>query len=153
MAISPRLIEQILVLCPDGVIGNDRNGNIFLFNPGAERIFGYPCEEVIGKMNVSLLYPPGRARDVRRFLFSEEFGGKGRLQNFETEIVSRDGRRIPIRLSCTVVHDEENKEGIIGFFTDISAGKTLQDRLLESEKKYRSIIENASDAIISIDEH
>jgi diguanylate cyclase (GGDEF)-like protein/PAS domain S-box-containing protein len=152
MVISPRLIEQILFLCPDGVIGNDRKGNIFLFNPGAERIFGYAWEEVIGKMNVSLLYPPGRARDVRRYLFSEEFGGKGRLQDFETEIVARDGRWIPIRLSCTVVHDDDNKEGIIGFFTDISTGKTLQDRLRESEKKYRSIIENASDVIISIDE-
>jgi len=153
MIISPSLFEQILFHCPDGVIGNDREGNIFLFTPGAERIFGYACEEVVGKMNASLLYPPGRERDVRQLLFSEEFGGKGRLQDFETEILNRGGRRIPIRLSLTVVHDGENQEGIIGFFTDISAGKTLQNGLLESEKKYRSIIENASDAIISIDEH
>ena len=153
MEISPNLIEKILSFCPDGVIGNDREGNIFLFNTGAERILGYPRDEVIGKMNISRLYQEGRAREVREVLFSEECGGRGRLQDFETEIVDRDGRRIPIRLSCTVVHDEENREGIIGFFSDISAGKTLQNGLLESEKKYRSIIENASDAIISIDEH
>ena len=105
MEISPNLIENILSFCPDGVIGNDREGNIFLFNTGAERILGYPRDEVIGKMNVSRLYPAGRAREVREALFSEEHGGRGQLQDFETEIVARSGRIIPIRLSCTVVYD------------------------------------------------
>ena len=153
MEISPNLIENILSFCPDGVIGNDREGNIFLFNTGAERILGYPRDEVIGKMNVSRLYPAGRAREVREALFSEEHGGRGQLQDFETEIVARSGRIIPIRLSCTVVYDEENRERIIGFFSDITAGKMLKDRLLESEAKYRSIVETARDAIVSIDEN
>lgn len=53
-------LETILQASPDGIVGNDRAGNIFLFNAGAERIFGYVGSEVVGKLHVSRLYPPGR---------------------------------------------------------------------------------------------
>jgi len=148
----PKLIEDIQSLCPHGVIGNDRKGNVFLFNPGAERILGYSRDEVVGKMNVSLLSPARQEGEVPNFLSPGKFGGNGQAQDIETEIVTRNGRRIPIRFSSMVIRDEGGKDGIFWFFNDISASKMIPDYLRESEEKFRNIVESARDAIISIDE-
>jgi diguanylate cyclase (GGDEF)-like protein/PAS domain S-box-containing protein len=146
------LFETILQTSPDGIIGSDRKGNVFLYNAGAEQIYGYAREEVVGKINVSELYPPGGAREVKEFIYSEHYGGRGGLQDFETEVLAKDGRRVPIRISCALLSEKGIEVGTIGFFHDISARKALKQLLLESEESFRSIFESANDAIVSIGE-
>jgi diguanylate cyclase (GGDEF)-like protein/PAS domain S-box-containing protein len=146
-------LANILKNSPDGIIGNDSAGNIFLFNEGAERTFGYRAAEAIGKIRASELYPPGGAREVKEFIYAEGFGGRGRLQDFETKIVTSAGKSIPIRLSCELLHEEGREIGTIGFFHDISGRLALQNHLAESEEKFRTLFETASDAIFSIDEN
>lgn len=146
-------LGNILKNSPDGIIGNDSTGNIFLFNEGAERIFGYKAAEAIGKIRASALYPPGGAREVKEFIYAEGFGGRGRLQDFETKIVTSTGKLIPIRLSCELLHEDGREIGTIGFFHDISGRLALQNHLAESEAKFRTLFETASDAIFSIDEN
>jgi diguanylate cyclase (GGDEF)-like protein/PAS domain S-box-containing protein len=123
------LFKAILETSPDGIIGNDKKGNIFLFNAGAEQIFGYSREEVIGKINVVDLYPPGLARQVKKALYSPEQGGPGRLLGFESVVVTRTGREIPIRLSATMIYDNGKELGTIGFFHDITRRKALEQDL------------------------
>lgn len=147
------LFETILDTSPDGIIGSDRKGNVFLYNTGAEQIYGYARDEVVGRIHVSQLYPPGGAREVKEYIYSEHYGGRGRLQDFETEVLAKDGRRIPIRLSCALLHDQGVETGTIGFFHDISARKALKQLLLESEESFRGIFESANDAIVSIGEN
>lgn len=147
------LLDNILKNCPDGIIGNDSTGNIFLFNEGAEKIYGYTAAEAIGKIRASALYPPGGAREVKKFIYAEGFGGRGRLQDFETKIVTSTGKLIPIRLSCELLHEDGQEVGTIGFFHDISGRLALQNHLAESEEKFRTLFETASDAIFSIDEN
>jgi len=146
-------LDNILKNSPDGIIGNDPTGNIFLFNNGAERIFGYTAAQVIGKINASALYPPGGAREVKEYIYAEGFGGHGRLQDFEARVVSSTGKLIPIRLSCELLHEDGREIGTIGFFHDISGRLALQNHLAESEAKFRTLFETASDAILSIDEN
>lgn len=146
------LLEKILAASPEGIVGNDREGNIFLFNKSAEQIFGRTREEVIGRINVADLYPPGSAREVREYLVSDRFGGPGKLVDFETEVVRRDGKRIPIRLCCAILDEGGKEVGTIGFFTDITSRRTLQDKFLESAERFRGIVESARDAIISVAE-
>lgn len=145
-------LENVVRTCPEGIIANDGEGTILLYNASAQRIFGYGPEETIGKMNASQLYPPGGARDVKEYLFSEEYGGRGRLVDFETEIVRKDGKRTPIRLCCAILQENAREIGMIGFFTDISGRRALQERFLESEERFRGIFESARDAIISVGE-
>ncbi|MBI5576248.1 MAG: PAS domain S-box protein [Deltaproteobacteria bacterium] len=146
------LFEMILFTSPDGIIGNDKKGNIFLFNAGAESIFGYSRDEVIGKIHVSQVYPPGIAAEVKRAVYSEHYGGRGQLHDFETEVIHKDGRRIPIRLAANLLYDNGNEIGTIGFFHDISVKKALRELLLESEESYRGIFESAKDAILTVGE-
>ena len=138
--------------CPDGIIGNDPEGNIFLFNEAAERIFGYKAADAIGKIRASALYPPGGAREVKMFIYADGFGGHGRLHDFETKIVTSTGNLTPIRLSCELLHEGGREIGTIGFFHDISGRLALQNHVAESEAKFRILFETASDAIFSIDE-
>jgi diguanylate cyclase (GGDEF)-like protein/PAS domain S-box-containing protein len=146
------LLDNILKNCPDGIIGSDTDGNVFLFNEGAERIYGYTAAEAIGKIRARALYPPGGAREVKEFIHAEGFGGRGRLQDFETKILTSTGKLVPIRISCELLHEDGREIGTIGFFHDISGRLALQDHLAESEAKFRTLFETASDAILSIGE-
>ena len=146
-------LNNILKNCPDGIIGNDPEGNIFLFNEAAERIFGYKAADAIGKIRASALYPPGGAREVKMFIYADGFGGHGRLHDFETKIVTSTGNLTPIRLSCELLHEGGREIGTIGFFHDISGRLALQNHVAESEAKFRILFETASDAILSIDEN
>jgi diguanylate cyclase (GGDEF)-like protein/PAS domain S-box-containing protein len=152
MIMTPGFFENLLDICPEGVVGNDLEGNVVFFNPSAERILGYSREEVIGKIRVSAFYPKGGAREVKEFIFSEEFGGRGRLAGFETDLVRKDGRRFPSSLSCVVLTEGGREVGVVGFFSDISARKAAERESLESEKRFRTIVETAGDAIFSFDE-
>ncbi|GAB4232573.1 MAG: hypothetical protein OHK0028_08040 [Deltaproteobacteria bacterium] len=145
-------LENVIRTCPEGIIANDAEGNIFLFNASAQRIFGYDPGEAIGRLNASNLFPPGGAREVKEFLYSEEYGGRGRLVDFETVIARKDGTRVPIRLCCAPIEENGREIGTIGFFTDISAKRELQERMLESEQRFRGIFESARDAIVNMDD-
>jgi diguanylate cyclase (GGDEF)-like protein/PAS domain S-box-containing protein len=143
-------LDNILKNSPDGIIGNDPEGKIFLFNESAEKIFGYKATDAIGKIRAGALYPPGGAREVKEFIYAEGFGGRGRLQDFETKIQTSTGKLVPIRLSCELLQENGREIGTIGFFHDISGRLALLNHLAESESKFRTLFETASDAIFSI---
>jgi diguanylate cyclase (GGDEF)-like protein/PAS domain S-box-containing protein len=145
-------LENVVKTCPEGIIANDNEGKIFLFNASAERIFGYTQEEAIGSISASRLYPPGGSREVKEYLYSEEYGGRGHLVDFETEVLRKDGKKVPIRLCCSILKEYGKEIGFIGFFTDISARIALQAKFVESEERFRGIFESARDAIVSVGE-
>ncbi len=148
-----RLLEELLHTCPDGIIANDRTGNIFLFNSGSEKVFGYKSEEVLGKIHVRDLYHEEEAKHVKEILYGEEYGRPGIFSGYETHVVNSSGEEVPIRLSGTLLTDEEGKEiGTVGFFHDLSERRRLEAKLRESEKQFRSIFKNVSDAIVTCDE-
>jgi two-component system NtrC family sensor kinase len=87
---------------------------------------------------------------VKEYLYSEEYGGRGRLVDFETEILRKNGKILPIRLCCSVLKEDGKEIGYIGFFTDISARIAFQAKSDESEERFRGIFESARDAIVSV---
>src|SRR5258708_39327288 len=69
-------------------------------------MYGYRPEEIIGK-NVALLAPPDRPNEIAGIL--ERLRHGKRTAPFETERVTKDGRRINVSLSISPVFDEEGK--------------------------------------------
>jgi PAS domain S-box-containing protein len=120
--------------CMDGIIANDMQGNIVLFNENAARILGYSPEEVIGKINVREIYPPGLAREVKRKIYDPDFGGAGILENYETVVRHQDGSLIPIWLSARVLYEKGREVGIVGHFRDLRERKRLEEKLLRHER-------------------
>jgi PAS domain S-box-containing protein len=118
----------------DGIIANDRHGNIIIFNEGAERVLGYRKDEVIGKIMVTQLYPPGVAKAVRAKINSPEYGGAGRLIHYETMGLSKTGEQIPVELSASLIHGDSQELTTVGFFRDLRERRQLQEKLLQSER-------------------
>lgn len=126
----------------DGIIAADMKGNIIIFNKGAEVLTGYKAEEVIGKIHITQIYPPGVAKEVMRKLRSPEFGGVGKLLPTQFNVVNRFGEEIPIQLSASLIYDATGKEiASVGIFTDLRPRikmeqeiREIQQALLQSEK-------------------
>ncbi|MGD8513709.1 MAG: PAS domain S-box protein, partial [Deltaproteobacteria bacterium] len=118
----------------DGIVATDNAGNIVIFNEGAEKIFGYTSEEVIRKMDVFDLYPAGRAKRIEETLYGHGYGGPGKLADYETKILNKDGKEIPVWLSASIIYEDEEAVGVVGFFRDLSERKKLEKKVLESER-------------------
>jgi PAS domain S-box-containing protein len=125
---------KLIQTSQDGIIANDPRGNVLIFNEGAERILGYRKEEVIGQINVALIYPPGVAQDVKAKIKSPGFGGTGRLINYETIALSKPGEQIPVELSAILIYENDHEAATVGFFRDLRERKQLQKKLLQSER-------------------
>ena len=116
----------------DAIIATDRKGYIVIYNRGAERIFGYPRSEVIRKMNVDKLYPQAIVSEFRSGL--EKGGDFNLLKWREVAIVAKDGEIVPTRFSGSILYEEDEVIGSVGFFRDLREIKRLQEDLIKSER-------------------
>jgi PAS domain S-box-containing protein len=132
-----RMLEfqtRLIQTSNDGIIANDRFGNIIIFNEGAERILGYRRDEVIGKIKVTQLYPPGLAQEIGAEITSAEHGGPGCLIHFETMGLSKTGEHIPVELSASLIPGDAQEVTTVGFFRDLRERRQLQEKLLQAER-------------------
>lgn len=133
-----RLIESSV----DGIIVADMLGKVLIFNKGAENMLGYKADEVVGKMNIRSLYPPGVAKEVMLKLRSDDFGGVGKLASFPLLVMRKDGELIEGDLSASLVYDEKGNELVsVGIFKDLRERlgierelRKTQEALLQAEK-------------------
>ncbi len=137
-----KFLMNLIESSVDGIIVTNMKGDILIFNKGAENILGYKTEEVVGKMNIRSIYPPGVAKEVMEKLRNHEYGGLGRLTSFPILHRRKDGELIEGDLSASVIYDEEGKEiASVGIFKDLRERlgierelQKTQQALLQSEK-------------------
>jgi len=119
----------------DAIIGINREGTILIFNEAAERLIGYKSEEVIGHKHITQIYhPPEVAREIKKEMYDPDSGAVGRVEDLEVEVLSKDGDRVPIRLSATLLYKDGEEIGSVGFFQDLRKIKLLQKELIERER-------------------
>ncbi|MFH1242515.1 MAG: response regulator [Pseudomonadota bacterium] len=127
--------ENLINSSIDGIIGVDRKGTILIFNKAAEGLTGHRSEEVIGRRNIIELYhPPELARQIKKKIYSPEYGETGRLEDFEAELMGKNGHPVPIRLSATLLYKDGKEIGSVGFFRDMREIRRLQKELIENER-------------------
>ncbi|MFQ6024325.1 MAG: PAS domain S-box protein [Acidiferrobacterales bacterium] len=111
----------------DAIIGATLDGVITNWNAGAERLYGYSIEEIMGR-SASLLIPPDRSHELSDIL--ERLKQGGHIRQYETRRVTKDGRPIDVSLTISPVRDE--KGNLIGASTiarDISKHKFMEAQL------------------------
>ena len=133
-----RHLVAIVESSDDAIISKDLNGRIATWNKGAERLFGYAEEEVIGKP-ITILIPPERLQEEVDILDRIRRGE--RIEHFETERRRKDGSLIDISLSISPVADEAGR--IIGaskIARDITEQKRREQQiaLLAREADHRT---------------
>jgi PAS domain S-box-containing protein len=123
----------------DGIIGLTLEGVITSWNNGAEVIYGYGAEEVMGK-TVVILVPPERVDELPAILARLKRGEK--TAHFETVRVRKDGSRIDVSLTISPI---QNAAGdVVGAATiarDITEDKRAEKALRESEERYRLLFQ------------
>lgn len=142
-------LAAIVESSDDAIISKDLNGIITSWNKGAERIFGYTAQEVIGK-SVTLLIPPDRQQEEARILQHLRRGEK--VEHFETVRVRKDGSSLEISLTISPLRDSAGR--IIGaskIARDITGRKQTEEALRASEEHLRALFELGPVAVYSCD--
>ncbi|MFK7998466.1 MAG: PAS domain S-box protein [Polyangiales bacterium] len=136
-------LESLVDASVDGIVAADMNGNVILFNRGAEAIYGYAAEEVIGRLTTRDLYPPGEAYQIMRRLRSDEHGGAGRLSPSNLHARAKGGENIPIRLSASMIYEAGEPSATFGIFTDLREKLLVEGRLAEAQGRLAASEKNS----------
>ncbi len=132
---SKDFLESLIDASVDAIVAADLSGTIILYNKGAERIYGYKAEEVVGKLSVSRLYPEGVAKEVMRRIRSSQYGGTGRLEGMHSAAVDKEGNLIPISLSAAMIYQQSVPKATVGIFEDLRERLQVEERLAQVQKK------------------
>ncbi len=136
-------LKTTLDTAVDGIITIDHKGLIQAFNKAAISIFGWQEEDVIGK-NISMLMPQPYQREHDSYLSNYQQTGKKKIIGSDQEVVAlhKSGRTFPIRLGVGQVKIEGYSPLFVGFVTDISVRKEMEEQIRKSEEQYSSLIKN-----------
>ncbi|MBM4350463.1 MAG: PAS domain S-box protein [Deltaproteobacteria bacterium] len=117
----------------DGIIAANMQGNIFIFNKGAEALSGYKADEVIGKVHITQIYPEGIAKEIMKRLRSPDYGGVGKLLPTQFNVVNKEGEEIPIQISAALIYNRAGQEvASVGIFTDLRSRLLMEKKLQET---------------------
>jgi PAS domain S-box-containing protein len=116
----------------DAIYSTTMGGTITSWNNGAERLYGYQAQEAIGR-HVSLIGPPERAGEVARN--TRRIGRGEDIESYETERMRKDGSRVPLLLSISLLRDSKGAAiGCSVIARDISSQKRAERALRQNEK-------------------
>jgi len=123
--------QKLIASSIDAITTADNLGRLNFWSKGAEEIFGYRAEEVLGQ-SATRFYAKGR-EEARRLMW--QLLKKGVLRNVEVEYLGKNGKKIYGSLSASLLRDERGAvTGSLGIIRDISEIKVLSQQLLESER-------------------
>jgi len=142
-------LAAIVTSSDDAIIGKTLDGIVTDWNRGAEEIFGYRADEMLGK-SVKILLPEDRQGEIEYILGLIRQGE--RIDHFETRRKRKDGTVIDVSVTVSPVWDAEGHlVGASKVARDISGAKLAEMALAEREAHLQSVLDTVPDAMIVID--
>ena len=141
LALSEAKMRAVLDGAVDGIITIDDRGIIESFNPAAEKIFGYPLQEVIGK-NVSLIVPEPHKSRHDRYIRNYSKTGIAKIIGVGREIEGehKNGEKFPIELGISEIKIGQ-KRLFTGLVRDISQRKQTEEELRQHRENLEQLVE------------
>ncbi|MBI5674788.1 MAG: PAS domain S-box protein [Nitrospirae bacterium] len=144
-------LQSIFQASPVAILVLNTFGQVTMWSPAAEHIFGWKAEEVLGRFNP--IVPEEKKDEFKshreRILSGESFTG------VEVKRMRKDGSYLDVMLSTAPVYDQNGRiTGIIGMLTDITEKKKAEEALRESEENlrlYQTLIDQSYDSVEVVD--
>ena len=142
-------LAAIIESSDDAIISKDLNGVITSWNKGAEEIFGYTANEMMGT-SITRLIPADRCEEENQILGKIKRGES--LQHFETLRQTKTGRLIDVSVTASPIKDATGDiVGVSKVARNITERKRAEEALRLSERRYRRLFETAQDGILILD--
>jgi PAS domain S-box-containing protein len=142
-------LAAIVKFSGDAVITKNLNGILQTWNAGAERLFGYTADEIVGKP-VTVLFPPDRLNEEDEILKRLHEGKPS--ERLDTVRVAKDGRHIRVSVSVSPIKDAEGR--IIGaskIIHDITELAAAREALVHEKELLSTTLASIGDAVIVTD--
>ncbi len=128
-----RFMANILQDSADAIVTLDPEDYITSWNRGAEAIFGYTPAEVTGK-HVSILIPPDLRELQELTVIQEKLRKHGAVRSFQTERMTKDGRRLQVIFTRTAIRDHSGRLlGSSAVLKDVTTYRNLERQLADAE--------------------
>jgi PAS domain S-box-containing protein len=135
-------LAAIVDFSSDAILSKKLDGTITSWNAAAERMYGYPAAEVIGR-SIEMLVPEDRLEELRGM--DERLEQGERVPPLETVRLTRDGRRIDVALTMSPIIDPTGAVvGASGIGRDISARRRADEALRRSQAELKDFVENSA---------
>ena len=129
---SQNRLALIVDSSQDAIIGKNLDGIITQWNKGAEHMYGYSLQEMIGRP-ITMLCPKDRVDEIPGILNRIRQGE--RVDYFESVRVTKDGQRLNVSISVSPIHNAEGQVvGASAIARNITAQKKIEDQLRQSQK-------------------
>lgn len=142
--LSEEFYKNIFSEAGDGIFLIDDQGRMVEMNPRGCEILGYTKEELQGQ-RVFDFQPSDEIEHLTKKLAEVTIA---KLVTTESAFIRKDGSRLSVEITAKLLSNHQ----IIGMLRDITERKQAQQALVESERKFRSLVENSPDGIAVVDE-
>jgi len=140
--------QTIFQVAPDGMsISRLKDGLFIDVNHSFSEMFDYKHEEVVGKSSYELSF---WHNFLDRTQIIETLAKREAIDNFETCIITREGRRVNVMLSARVM-ELGSEQCLLLTYKNVTSHTQTVDALRESEKKFKDIFDTIPDSIIISD--
>ncbi|HUJ27234.1 MAG TPA: PAS domain S-box protein [Myxococcales bacterium] len=142
-------LAAIMDSSSDAIYSGDLHGVILTWNRGAEQLFGYRADEIIGR-HVSVLFPSGCDEDGRSLLDALYTGSPP--ARFETRRRHKDGREIAVALTSSPIRDGRGEVvAVFAIARDMTARVAIEEELRRSQERFERVFRSAPVGIIVSD--
>jgi PAS domain S-box-containing protein len=139
--------NAVITASPVPIVALTREGAITLWNPAAERVFGWTAPEVMGQ---PLPFIPEEKREEHRRMRARDLSGEG-FTNLEITRRKKDGTLLDLSVSTAPLQDAAGTViGIMSVYVDVTERHRMEHDLRESETKFRGLMEQSPMATLVI---
>ncbi len=141
--IASNRLAAIIDSSDDAIISKNLNSIITTWNKGAEKIFGYSSDEMVGTSIMRLI--PADRQDEENHILGKIKRGEN-VEHFETQRQTKDGRLIHVSVTASPIRDASGKVmGVSKVARDITQRKQAESARLASETRFKELAENINE--------
>lgn len=149
LRMSEERYRQLVENATDVIYETDASGYVRYMNPSAKMLAGRSRDEYIGRHYLEFLLPEYREQQAR--LFGIQFVKKIPTRNYETPILTSDGRIVWLWQSVNLIFQEDKVIGFRVIARDITDRKRAEEELREREQFQQALLQNLSAGVVIID--